>query len=112
MKRTIQSQMNEVIRRVGKADVEHLIYEAETYICALCDMERKPCKIHAGIKCTTMIREGTELELLRRAEKQQISEAYGFCGICNNKIEQSILALNPLAELCNTCRPAPKKISA
>jgi len=112
MKRTVQSQMNAIIRRVGKIDAEHLIFEAETYICALCDMERKPCEIHAGIKCATMIREGTELELLRRAEKQQLSESYGLCVICNNKIEQSILALNPLAELCTTCRPSPKKVMA
>lgn len=104
--------MNAIIRRVGKTEAEHLLHEAETYICALCDMERKPCEIHAGIKCATMIREGTELELLRRAEKQQLSKSYGSCVICNNDIEQSVLALNPLAELCNTCRPSPRKVTA
>jgi RNA polymerase-binding transcription factor DksA len=104
--------MSEVLRQVGKAEIEHLFTEAETYICALCDMERKPCEIHAGAKCALMIREGTELEILRSAEKQQIEKLYGSCISCGKKIEQPVLSRNPLAELCGECSPAPKKIYA
>ncbi len=104
--------MNEVLRQVGQAEFDYLLDEAETYICALCDMERKPCEIHAGTKCAMMIREGTELDLLRSAHKQQLAELYGSCISCGNEIGQSILARNPLAELCGKCCPAPRKISA
>lgn len=112
MKRTVQSEINEILRRLGKAEIENLIEEAEYYICALCDMERKPCEIHAGAKCAMMIREGTELEHLRRADKQQLSQSYGFCITCGASIERSTLSRNPLAELCNECSPAPRRISA
>jgi len=112
MKRTVQSQMNDILRRVGQAEIDFLIDEAETYICALCDMERKPCEIHAGTKCATMIREGTELEFLRNAEKDQLAQSYGNCFHCGNEIERSVLTRDPLAELCRECSPAPRRISA
>ncbi len=112
MRRTVQSQMNDILRRVGKADIGFLQEEAETYICALCDMERKPCEIHAGTKCATMIREGTELELLRQADKEQLSETYGHCIACGEQISHAILAQNPLAELCHVCNTSPRRVSA
>lgn len=112
MKRTVQSEMNDVLRRIGKADMNFLIDEAEEYICALCDMERKPCEIHAGAKCAMMIREGTELELLRSAEKQQRSHTYGYCAVCGNKIHGKLLRKNPLTEICSKCNPKPKRIIA
>lgn len=112
MKRTVQSEMNDVLRQIGKADMSFLIDEAEEYICALCDMERKPCEIHAGAKCAMMIREGTELELLRSAEKHQHAHTYGYCAICGNKIQSNLLRKNPLSEVCGTCNPKPKRIVA
>lgn len=104
--------MNEVLRQIGKADFEYLIEEAETYICALCDMERKPCEIHAGTKCALMIRSGTELDFLQKAEKQQLTESYGACISCGNYIAQTVLMRNPLAELCGDCSPPPRRIIA
>jgi RNA polymerase-binding transcription factor DksA len=104
--------MSEVLRQIGKIEVEHLFDEAETYICALCDMERKPCEIHAGTKCAMMIREGTELEILRSAEKKQSNNLYGTCISCGEKIGRLILSRNPLAELCRKCSPPPRRISA
>jgi len=104
--------MNDVLRRLGKSEVEYLMNEAETYICALCDMERKPCEIHAGSKCAMMIREGTELELLRQAEKEQLGDSYGVCIVCGDQIPEEILAQNPLAELCHLCNTSPRRISA
>jgi hypothetical protein len=102
--------MNDVIRQVGRLPAGYLIEEAETYICALCDMERKPCEIHAGVKCAMMIREGTELELLRSAEREQHQEQYGQCVSCGNVIESSILTDKPLAELCGSCLSAARKV--
>jgi hypothetical protein len=112
MKRTVQSEMNDVLRQIGKADMNFLIDEAEDYICALCDMERKPCEIHAGAKCAMMIREGTELELLRSAEKQQHAHTYGYCATCGSKIHGKLLRKNPLSEICIDCKPKPKRITA
>jgi RNA polymerase-binding transcription factor DksA len=111
MRRTIQSEMNDVIRQVGRLPASYLMDEAETYICALCDMERKPCEIHAGVKCAMMIREGTELELLRSAEKEQLQEQYGHCVACGNVIEPSILMDKPLAELCPSCLSVARKVT-
>lgn len=103
--------MNEVIRRLGQMDPHFLMEEAETYICALCDMERKPCKIHTGTKCALMIREGTELEYLQYIDRKRRSNLYGWCISCGQELDAQTLAQNPLTELCITCKPHTRKIT-
>jgi RNA polymerase-binding transcription factor DksA len=110
MNRNIESRMNAVLRRLGECAPEHLTDEAEAYICALCDMERKPCEIHAGIKCSMMIKAGTELEHLRAAGGRNRWNTYGFCLRCSNPIESAALDRDPLAELCNSCNSRIKRV--
>ncbi len=73
--------------------------EGERYICAVCDLPLKLCLSDPTRQCASMILEGTELRLLRRAARE-VSQ----CVSCGTIISTKVLRKNPLAELCSSCQ--------
>jgi hypothetical protein len=101
--------MQKAIKQVGRMPVKDLFDEAETFVCAVCDLERKPCHIHAGATCAHKFRDGTELDLLREADRSYLAGVYGKCMMCGDTIPAAILGKEPLRELCPACMRASKR---
>ena len=109
MNKNIESHMQKAIRQLGRMPTKDLFEEGENFICAVCDLERKPCHIHASATCTHMFKDGTELELLRQADRSYLSGAYGRCAMCGDLIPADILGEEPLREPCAACTRASKR---
>ena len=74
--------------------------EGEKFVCSVCQLPVKLCNTDPMKRCEHMVLEGTELQLLRRAGKQQVVR----CIRCGDVIPARALKKDPLAELCPNCQ--------
>ena len=74
--------------------------EGEKFVCSVCQLPVKLCNSDPMKRCEHMVLEGTELQLLRRAGKQQVT----ICIRCGDVIPVRVLKKDPLAELCPNCQ--------
>jgi len=73
--------------------------EGEKFVCSVCQLPVKLCNTDPTKRCEHMVLEGTELQLLRHAGKQQVVS----CIRCGDVIPERTLKKDPLAELCPNC---------
>jgi hypothetical protein len=73
--------------------------EGEKFVCSVCQLPVKLCNTDPMKRCEHMVLEGTELQLLRHAGKQQVVS----CIRCGDVIPERTLKKDPLAELCPNC---------
>ncbi len=109
MTKQLHTQVNRAVEYIGKVPVKDLFDEAENFVCAVCEMDRKPCHIHSGATCAHMIREGTELELLRNVDHAEAKGMFRTCLVCGRPISAKALRYNPLRELCPHCTDRVKR---
>ena len=74
--------------------------EGEKFVCSVCQLPVKLCNTDPMKRCEHMVLEGTELQLLRYAGKQQVVR----CIRCGDVISERVLRKDPLAELCPHCQ--------
>lgn len=74
--------------------------EGEKFVCSVCQLPVKLCNTDPTKRCEHMVLEGTELQLLRHAGKQQVVS----CIRCGDVIPERALKKDPLAELCLNCQ--------
>ena len=74
--------------------------EGEKFVCSVCQLPAKLCNTDPTKRCEHMILDGTELQLLRHAGKQQVVS----CIRCGDVIPERALRKDPLAELCPKCQ--------
>jgi hypothetical protein len=74
--------------------------EGEKFVCSVCQLPVKLCNSDPMKRCEHSVLEGTELQLLRHAGKQQVV----ICVRCGDAIPERTLRKDPLAELCPNCQ--------
>jgi hypothetical protein len=74
--------------------------EGESFVCSVCQLPSKLCNTDPTKRCEHMILDGTELQLLQLAGKQQVVR----CIRCGDVIPERALRKDPLAELCHNCQ--------
>ena len=94
-------KLRRTLKEVAEVKPATFLEEAESYVCAVCDLPLKYCLADPARCCSTKMLEGTELQLLRRARKQGGPR----CVSCGSIIPKRVLRRNPLAELCPACQP-------
>ena len=94
-------KLRQTLKEVAEAKPTSFLEEAETYVCAVCDLPLKLCLADPARCCSTKLLEGTELQLLRRS--QRVGGTH--CISCGSVIPKRVLRKNPLAELCPACQP-------
>ncbi len=103
-RKRLLSALNESLSRIGTSPYARSMSDAKTYVCSVCNMPVKACKIHAGTVCREMIREGTDSWFLEDALLHPEEERrQGRCALCGEPIAAAILKKNPVAELCGRC---------
>jgi hypothetical protein len=94
-------KVRQTLKGIAESKPTSFLEEAETYVCAVCDLPLKLCLADPARCCSTKLLEGTELQLLRRSQK----EGDARCISCGSVIPKRVLRRNPLAELCPACQP-------
>lgn len=94
-------KLRQTLKKVAEAKPTSFLEEAETYVCAVCDLPLKLCLADPARCCSMKLLEGTELQLLRRSQRVGGT----LCISCGSVIPKRVLHKNPLAELCSDCQP-------
>jgi hypothetical protein len=98
-------KLRQTLKDIAETKPASFLEEAETYVCAVCELPLKFCLADPARCCSTKLLEGTELQLLRRAQK----EVGARCISCGSMMPKRVLRKNPLAELCAACQPTSLK---
>jgi hypothetical protein len=93
-------KLRTVLTEIAVAAPSSSFAEGEKFVCSVCQLPVKLCNSDPTKRCEHMVLEGTELQLLRLAGKQQVVR----CIRCGDVIPERTLKKDPLAELCPTCQ--------
>jgi len=96
-------KLRSVLTEIAVTAPAAAVSEGETFVCSVCQLPVKLCNNDPTKHCEQSLLEGTELQLLRRAAKQQTVR----CLHCGDVISSKVLKKNPLAELCSNCQQSP-----
>lgn len=79
--------------------------EGERYVCAVCERTVRSCNTDETKRCSHMLLDGTELQVLRERERGHEDT----CLRCGKPILERERHKNPLAELCLSCQQLSPK---
>jgi hypothetical protein len=93
-------KLRTVLTEIAVSEPSSSFAEGEKFVCSVCQLPVKLCNTDPTKRCEHMVLDGTELQLLRRAGKQQEAR----CIRCGDVIPERRLKKDPLAELCPNCQ--------
>jgi hypothetical protein len=80
--------------------------EGETFVCSTCRLPVRQCNADPEKRCSNMLLQGTEIQLLRQTGRAKSVT----CISCGGTIPKKALEKNPLTELCPSCQKATPKL--
>jgi len=98
-------ELNQVLGALPKESSKGTLEDGELYICPTCDLPLKPCELHSGNRCASMIRGNTQLAIVESTIHESMHSEQRFCLRCGQPIAKRLLSRNPLRELCSECSP-------
>lgn len=98
------SHLDSILSRIIRQDDVSSLEDGQEYVCPTCNHTVKPCEENPQHTCPTMVKEGTQIDLLEQAETKNVQGQSTRCLRCGKQISEKQLEKNPLAEVCQSCQ--------